>query len=364
MSDFDVIIVGGGIAGASLGAEIAAKRRTLIIEAEDHCGYHSTGRSAAFYLESYGGPEVARLSTASGDFLSEWRLRFRCEFLRARRPPHRARRCCPSFRLPLRARIVERAELERMDSRDPARVGGAPCSSRAAPTSTSPASMRHILNRFRRDGGQLRTDARLHRANRRRRDWLVVLEDGSEIIGAETSSTRRGPGPTRSLKPVRPRRSAFPPSAGRWCNCGWADRACATCRWSTTRRALSISRVKATGRCGSARTTRLRAIRAMRRRRKSTSPPRSTGFEEVVDWRVETGRASWAGLRSFAPDRLPVYGFDADAPGFFWCAGRVASASRPRRRRRSWRQRYSSASRLRRWLPRSIRSLLAEAVRR
>jgi D-arginine dehydrogenase len=35
MSDFDVIIIGGGIAGASLGAEIAAKRRTLIIEAED-----------------------------------------------------------------------------------------------------------------------------------------------------------------------------------------------------------------------------------------------------------------------------------------------------------------------------------------
>ena len=29
----------------------------------------------------------------------------------------------------------------------------------------------------------------------------------------------------------------------------------------------------------------------------------------------------WAGLRSFAPDRLPVYGFASDTPGFFWCAG-------------------------------------------
>ncbi|HVI05933.1 MAG TPA: FAD-dependent oxidoreductase, partial [Sphingomicrobium sp.] len=55
MSEFDIIIVGGGIAGASLGAELAGKRRTLIIEAEEHCGYHSTGRSAAFSLESYGG---------------------------------------------------------------------------------------------------------------------------------------------------------------------------------------------------------------------------------------------------------------------------------------------------------------------
>src|SRR5207237_10197246 len=70
MSDFDIIIVGGGIAGASLGAEVAGKRRTLIIEAEAQCGYHSTGRSAAFYLESYGGPEVARLNAASRGFLA------------------------------------------------------------------------------------------------------------------------------------------------------------------------------------------------------------------------------------------------------------------------------------------------------
>jgi D-arginine dehydrogenase len=44
-------------------------------------------------------------------------------------------------------------------------------------------------------------------------------------------------------------------------------------------------------------------------------------FEKVVDWPIERLERSWAGLRSFAPDRLPVYGFDCDAPGFFWCAG-------------------------------------------
>ena len=41
----------------------------------------------------------------------------------------------------------------------------------------------------------------------------------------------------------------------------------------------------------------------------------------MVDWPVERIERSWAGLRSFAPDRIPVYGFDPDAPGFFWCAG-------------------------------------------
>jgi D-arginine dehydrogenase len=44
-------------------------------------------------------------------------------------------------------------------------------------------------------------------------------------------------------------------------------------------------------------------------------------FQGVVDWPVERVERSWAGLRSFAPDRLPVYGFDPQAPGFFWCAG-------------------------------------------
>jgi D-arginine dehydrogenase len=44
-------------------------------------------------------------------------------------------------------------------------------------------------------------------------------------------------------------------------------------------------------------------------------------FQQVVDWPVVRVERSWAGLRSFAPDRLPVYGFDSRVPGFFWCAG-------------------------------------------
>ena len=44
-------------------------------------------------------------------------------------------------------------------------------------------------------------------------------------------------------------------------------------------------------------------------------------FEQAVDWRVVRRERAWAGLRSFALDRLPVYGFDAKAPGFFWFAG-------------------------------------------
>jgi D-arginine dehydrogenase len=44
-------------------------------------------------------------------------------------------------------------------------------------------------------------------------------------------------------------------------------------------------------------------------------------FQGVVDWPVERVERKWAGLRTFAPDRLPILGFDRAARGFFWCAG-------------------------------------------
>jgi D-arginine dehydrogenase len=44
-------------------------------------------------------------------------------------------------------------------------------------------------------------------------------------------------------------------------------------------------------------------------------------FERVTDWRIEAVEHRWAGLRSFAPDRLPVYGPDPEVPGFLWFAG-------------------------------------------
>ncbi|MEO9635937.1 MAG: FAD-dependent oxidoreductase [Parasphingorhabdus sp.] len=69
MTSFDVAIIGSGIAGASIASEIGADRSVLLLEAEDHPGYHSTGRSAAFWTETYGGPLVTPLTSASRAFL-------------------------------------------------------------------------------------------------------------------------------------------------------------------------------------------------------------------------------------------------------------------------------------------------------
>jgi D-arginine dehydrogenase len=44
-------------------------------------------------------------------------------------------------------------------------------------------------------------------------------------------------------------------------------------------------------------------------------------LEHVVDWRIVKRERAWAGLRSFAPDRAPVYGHDPVRPDFFWFAG-------------------------------------------
>jgi D-arginine dehydrogenase len=54
MNYYDVIVIGGGVAGISAGAEIAAFAKTVVLEAETQPGYHATGRSAAFFTTTYG----------------------------------------------------------------------------------------------------------------------------------------------------------------------------------------------------------------------------------------------------------------------------------------------------------------------
>lgn len=68
---YDIAIVGAGMAGASLAAAVAGRARVLLLEAEDRPGYHATGRSAAFWTESYGGPAIQPLTSASGPFLRD-----------------------------------------------------------------------------------------------------------------------------------------------------------------------------------------------------------------------------------------------------------------------------------------------------
>jgi D-arginine dehydrogenase len=321
MSDyFDVLIVGGGIAGASMGAEIAAARRTLIIEAEDHCGYHSTGRSAAFYLESYGGPQVAELTIASGPFLKHPPRDFSDRgFLHERGAIHLSEKDWPDLPASVPAARLERDELDQL-------VPGVRSSWTKALLEPGCADIdvaalhAAFLRAFKRAGGEVRCSSSFARGSFDGDRWSVELADGSEIAAA-----------------------VLVDAAG-----AWADHVAEACGvrplgFAPMRRTMVQLRVGRTGLKDlpliddAAGTFYFKgesdgSVWLSPHDEIPTDPcdaaPEEIDiataidrFEKAVDWPVERVERSWAGIRTFAPDRLPVYGFDRHSPGFFWCAG-------------------------------------------
>jgi D-arginine dehydrogenase len=320
MAEFDVLIVGGGIAGASLGAQLAGKVRTIIIEAESHCGMHATGRSAAFWLESYGGPNVAILSAASHDFLERPPDDFSDRgFLRTRGALHLTRDELPELPPGVSSRLIEREELERV-------LPGVRPAWRRALLEPGCADIdvaglhAAYLGQFRRRGGEVATGSRLTSATYRNGEWAVRLNDGSTIHAATLVD-----------------------AAG-----AWADQVADACGVrpigiTPKRRTMVQLRVGQTG----LRDLPLvddaagtfyfkgegdRSIWLTPHDEIDSAPcdaaPDEIGiataidrFEQAVDWPVEAVERSWAGLRSFAADRAPVYGFDPAVPSFFWCVG-------------------------------------------
>lgn len=71
MSDLesDIIVIGGGMAGCAIAAHLSQNAKVRLLEMEEHPGYHSTGRSAALFSESYGNDIIRALTRASREFL-------------------------------------------------------------------------------------------------------------------------------------------------------------------------------------------------------------------------------------------------------------------------------------------------------
>jgi D-arginine dehydrogenase len=68
VSSTDFIVIGGGIAGASVAYWLAPHAQVVVLEREPQPGYHSTGRSAALFIETYGPSQVRALTRASRPF--------------------------------------------------------------------------------------------------------------------------------------------------------------------------------------------------------------------------------------------------------------------------------------------------------
>ncbi|GAA4758316.1 FAD-binding oxidoreductase [Sphingomonas daechungensis] len=320
MVDFDVLIVGGGIAGASLGAHVAGRRRTAIIEMESRCGMHATGRSAAFWLESYGGARVSVLSAMSRAFLDAPPAEFSDRgFLRSRGAVHLTRDELPVLPPGVESRTVEREELERLVPGIRPEWQRALLEPGCADIDVAALHAAYI-RKFQREGGSILPDAKLERAAYANGRWTVRFSNGSEVSAAvvvnaagawaDQVAEACGVSPLgispkrRTMVQLRLERGGLrdlplvDDAAGTFYFKGESDRSV----WLSPHDEID------TDPCDAAPEEIDVAIAIDR-------------FEKVVDWKIEAVERKWAGLRSFSPDRAPVYGFDPDQPSFFWCVG-------------------------------------------
>lgn len=316
---FDFAIVGAGMAGASLAAQLApAGARVLLLEAEAAPGYHATGRSAAFWTESYGGPGVQPLTTASGPALREGGYLTPRGALTIARADQEADLAAFADRYEALGVRVERLDRAAVAARVPGLHAGWTAGALEPDCCDIDVARLHqdYLAEARRAGAELWTSAALAAAEP---GWTLTMADGrtaradvlvnaagawadevATLAGVPAvgirpyrrtvAQLRIAPTPAESLPLVLDlaERFYFKPQSGRL--------------W------LSPHDETPSPPCDAA-PEELDVAAAVAR------------LEQVVDWRVERIEHRWAGLRSFAPDRLPVYGFAPRNHRFFWFAG-------------------------------------------
>lgn len=318
--DFDVAIIGAGMAGASLAAECAPHARVLLVEAEDTPGYHTTGRSAAFWEETYGGPGVFPLTMASGRYLREGGYLSPRGALNLGQAQDRDK--VEAFAEKFTAlgatiHLQDRAALEsRVQGLKPEWVVGA---WEPACADIDVAGLhQHYLTASKRTGTVLRVRARVEHLEREGGMWrlswaggearapIVANAAGAWADGLATLAGARPLGITPLRRTIVQLRTDpapvddlplvlginedfyFKPQGGRL--------------WLSPHDEIPDV-------AGDAAPEELDVAIAIDR------------FEHVVDWKVAALERRWAGLRSFSPDRLPVYGFDPAVEGLFWFAG-------------------------------------------
>lgn len=318
MTHYDIAIVGAGIAGASLAAAIAPHASVVLLEAEDMAGYHATGRSAAFWSETYGGPHIQPLTTASHATLRDGGFLAELGSLHIGRARDASR--IDAF---LSQFAGSGVALERVDPR--AVIPGLRPEWTLGvfePSSTYidvAALHAACLAEARQGGVRLILSAPLLGARRGGEGWR--LETGVGVFAATILVNAAGAwaDAVAALAGVAPvgitayRRTIVqlatdPPApdtlphmsdiAGSF----YFKREAGGRLWLSPHDETAVAP-------GDVQPEEIDVATAIDR------------FEHVVDWRVSRVERRWAGLRSFAPDRLPVYGFAPDAPDFFWCAG-------------------------------------------
>jgi len=324
----DVLIVGAGIAGASLAAALAPWRRVMLVEAEEAPGYHATGRSAAFWHESYGGVGVQPLTHASLEMLNSPPPEFSEHGFLAPRGAltlgqSSEAAAVDAFATEFAAQgvdVVRMSGAEVADKIPGLRAEWSEAAYEAACRDIDVGGLHAAyLRAAKRGGATLATRAPLRRAHRVSDGWDVELGD------------------------ARIHAALIVNAAGAWADevavaCGIAPVGIQPYRRTVMQVRLGIPvpanlplvihvggnfyfKGQGEGRVW------------LTPHDETPTTPHDAAPEEldvalaidrmqsVVDWPVVTVERKWAGLRSFAPDRIPVFGADRHERAFIWCAG-------------------------------------------
>lgn len=331
MSDtLDIVIVGAGIAGASLAWRLVGSREVLLLEAEIQPGLHSTGRSAAMYMASYGSPQARALTRASRGFYLQPPPGFAEAPLVGPRGALYAgwddqQPMLDDLAGQLRATgtsiewLDAAACLQRVPVLRPQGLLGGLYEPDAMDIDVH-ALHQGFLRGARRGGVELWTEARLQLALRDGERWRVTLADGRDVFartlvnaaGAWADPVAQACGvPPLGIEPRR--RSAFtfdpPPGVD---HRAWPAVAGVDESWYFKPDAGQLLGSPANA---------------------DPVPPHDVQPEELdialgIDaiqrhcaLQIRRPRRTWAGLRSFSPDGELVIGPDPAVPGFFWLAG-------------------------------------------
>ncbi len=326
---FDIAIVGGGIAGASLAHFISGERSFLMLERESFHGYHASGRSAAEFTRRFHAPEVGKLAAASAEFLMNAPPDF-CE----------APLLIPRGNL-LVADAEKTAHLRDVFEREEASGGEILMQSMDEALARVPfldpdvikaafydpdcfdvdadGLLQGFVKSARRQGADIRSGCEVLSAWHNGSHWEMTTNLGGfsakTLVNAAGAwaDTIAGICGVKPLGVIPYRRTAITVDLPEGVNAGALPEVCEIDEaWYFKPDAgrLLVSPADATeSEPCDAQPEDLDVAYAVHY------------LEEATTLEVKAVAHKWAGLRSFASDRLPVVGFDSGQPDFFWLAG-------------------------------------------
>ncbi|WP_028605725.1 NAD(P)/FAD-dependent oxidoreductase [Ottowia thiooxydans] len=330
MNSFDIVIIGAGMAGASLAWRLAGRGSSvLLLEREAQPGYHSTGRSAALFMESYGPPQVRALTRASRSFFLHPPLGFTdAQLMHPRGAMHVAMHgqeaalaalhdeligACPDLQTLDAAQILERVPVLRPDL-----VASALYDPHAQDMDVD-AIHQGFLRGARAGGVILQTGRAPVRAVYERGLWSIQFETGEPVQAARVvNAAGAWADEVASLFGAAPinieprRRSAFTFSPPEGVNAStWPAVISVSDGWYLKPDAGQIL-----GSPGNADPVAPHDVQP----EELDIAIGIYSIEEATSLTIRRPASTWAGLRSFVADGEMVIGFDDVCPGFFWLA--------------------------------------------